>query len=62
MPAMASVHLKLRHEANHDVSGAQQDGLQKIDRPVIMAGYNQQDFGFFKEEWEIYPIPSNVTE
>ena len=42
MPAMASVHLKLHHEANHDVSGAQQDRLQKIDRPVIITGYSQR--------------------
>ena len=32
---MENVHLKLHHKANHDVSGAQQDRLQKIDRPVI---------------------------
>ena len=58
----ASVHLKLYHEANHDISGAQQDRLQKIDQPVIMTGYNQQDFKFFKEEWENYTIASNITE
>ena len=62
MPAMASIHLKLNHEANNDVSGAQQDGLQKIDCPVIITGYIQQDFGFFKEEWERYTIASNITE
>ena len=50
LPAMANVHLKLHHEANHDFSGAQQDRLQKIDRPVIMTGYSQQNFGLFKEE------------
>ena len=49
MLAIASIHLKLNHEANHDVSGAHQDGLQKIDCPVIMTGYSQQDFGFSKK-------------
>jgi hypothetical protein len=62
MPAMVSDPLKLHHEANHDVSGAPQNRLQKIDHPVIMTGYNQQDFKFFKKEWERYTIASNITE
>ena len=46
----------------HRKTARQQDRFQKIDRPVIMTGYSQQDFGFFKEEWERYTIASNVTE
>ena len=49
--AMATEHLKLHREANHGIHGASQDKLQKLDRPVLMTGCSQQDFGLFKEEW-----------
>ena len=61
LPAMENVHLKLHHKANHDVRGTQRGRLQKMDRPVLMTGYSQHDFGIFKEEWGRYTTVSNVT-
>ena len=34
----------------------------KIDRPVIRTGFSQQDFKFFREEWERYTIASNIMK
>jgi hypothetical protein len=44
LPAIVNEHLKLHHEANHDVSGAQQDRMQKIGRPVLMTCFRFQTF------------------
>ena len=59
--AMATEHLELHHEPNHCIHGASRDKLQKLEHPVLMTGCSQQDFGFFKEEWDRYATASNVT-
>ena len=59
--AMAAEHLELHHEANHGIHCASLDKLQKLEHPVLMTGCSQQDFGFFKEEWDRYATASNVT-
>ena len=60
--SILSSHTMGNHNGPAPPRGRRNDRLQKLDRPILITGCCQQDFGFVKEEWRRYSDSSDTLD